>query len=425
MQVIGPMQVQIGGLGLFDLPAESVFVSGASPSGEALETGSQRLGDKVWIEAVPELDGRIYPGVPFTVSYYCYARIYVEDVEFWWSAPEFGTATCLEAPVFLDWKLVEYGLQKCLLCVLEITPACPGSLQVPSMETYMRESTSNPFQKGFEYYPVSRPVSIPVYPYPGERPANWSGCLIDSVALEIRSLDSYSGQGGEKYIRLTVSGPGSVLLRQPPDLTIEGPARILHGTSGESENKRWWDLVIDPWDTGTVILGPDSIAWFDRGSGTFRQARVNACTLNVESLPWNPVELEFEPPDDDGASFWLFLAVGAVSLLTAALIIRSHKRRPGVTNLSAAVDSEELMTAFEAALSTWLRGRRGYLESSELSELLEEKGVESMLSRRIVRFWKDIERLLTGREPSPDVFGRLLSTALQLIDELKEDLSGR
>jgi hypothetical protein len=291
------------------------------------------------------------------------------------------------------------------------------------MEGYMMETSRNPFQKGLEYYPVSAPVTVPVYPYPGEAPGNWNGCLIDSVAVEISPLDTYSGQGGEQYVRLTVSGPGAQFMEDPPELPISGPARILRGTSGEADNKRWWDLVIDPWDEGTVILGPDSIAWFDRDSAVFRQIRVPACTLSMEYLPWDPVSMEFDPPGDDGGSFWLLLAAGAATVITVLVLVRIRRRRPGAVSLASASDSEELLTAFEAALSLILRGRRGYLESEVLSELLDDRGVDSMLARRVVRFWKDTERLLTGMEPPADVFAKIRGTALQLVDELEEALS--
>ena len=426
MQVVGPLQVQAGGLGQYEVPAESVWVSGEEAWSEALESGSQRLGDKVWIEAVPETDGRLSPGVPFSVSYYCYARIYVDDIEYWWSAPEFGTATCIDAPYYLDWDLVEYGIQRCLLCTLEVTPACAGSLQVPVMEAYVVERSRNPFQKGLEYYPVSRPLAVAVYPFPeDERPANWNGCLTDSVAIELIPLYTYSGQGGERYVRMTVSGPGAAAVDQPPDLTVTGPARILRGSGGEADNKRWWDLVVDPSDAGEVVLGPDSIAWFDRESGGFRQAVVSPCTLDVYCLPGDPVELEFDPGSDGESLFWLWLAAGSALIVTAVLLIRSRKRRSGVVKLTATTDSEELMTAFEAELSGLLRGRRGYLESEQLSELMGEREVSSMLSRRVVRFWKDMERLLSGREPSSEEFGRLRDTAVQLVDELEGELEAR
>jgi hypothetical protein len=422
-QQVGPLQVYAGGLGLFDLPAEPVYVAGVQGHTEALESSSEREGDKVWIEAVPQVDGRIYPGMPFEVRYYAYARVYVDDVEYWWKAPEFGTACCVDAPAYVDWDLIEYGLQRALLCVLEVTPAAPGSIYVPVMEGYITEQNRNPFMKGLEYYPVSAPVAVPVWPYPDERPVNWNGSLTDSVSVEVSPIDCYSGQGGEKYVRITVSGPGSGSMSDPPDLTVEGPARLLRGTGGEAGNKVWWDLVVDPWDEGTVVLGPDSVAWFDTVSGTFRQARVEACTLGVECLPWTPVNLEFEEEGDGGTRFWIILAAAAVSLVTVFILIRFRRRRPGAVSLPGAADSEELVTAFESALSMRLRGRRGYLETEELSELLDDRGVDSLLARRIVRFWKDTERLLTGVEPAGEAFQRLRTTALQLIEELDEALT--
>jgi hypothetical protein len=424
MQTIGPFQVYIGGLGTYTLPAESLMVGGQAPSSEALETGSQRLGDKVWIEAVPEYDGRIYPGVPFRVLYYCYARIYTEDFEYWWSAPEFGTATCVDSPEYLDWKMVEHGLQRCTFCVLEITPACPGSLLVPEMEAFMQERVRNPLLKALEYYPVSSPVTVPVYPFPdGERPSNWNGSLTDSVFIVLEKLDIYSGQGGEHYLRFTVTGPGAASLEELPELTLGGPGRLLRGDSGEGQNKKWWDLIVDPTDTGQVVIGPDSIAWFDRESARFVQAYVPACTLIVEQLPWNPVELEFEPEGAGGFSFWLYAAIVLVSITILFLLIRTFRRRSGAVHIEAATDSEELMTGFEAGLSSILRGRAGYLGSEELSDLLDEHDVDNILGRRIIRFWKDVEQLLAGREPPEDEFLRMREYAIQLIDELDEKLS--
>jgi len=425
MQTIGPFQVTVGGIGTYTLPAESLMVEGQVPSSEALETGNERLGDKVWIEAAPEYEGRIYPGVPFVVTYYCYARIYVDDFEYWWSAPEFGTATCVDSPEYLDWEMVESGLQRCAFCALEITPACPGSLLVPEMEAFMREIARNPLQKALEYYPVSSPVAVPVYPFPDDgEPSNWNGSLTDSIFIVLETLDIYSGQGGERYVRFTVTGPGAPSLEELPELTLSGPGRLLRGSSGGGQNKQWWDLILDPTDTGVVIIGPDSIAWFDRESARYVQAYVRACTLNVEQLPWDPVELQFEPSGAGGFSFWLYAAIALALLIVLLLLIRTFRRRSGAVRLEIAVDSEELMTGFEAGLSSILRGKAGYLGSEELSDLLDEHDIDNILGRRIIRFWKDMEQLLSGREPSRDEFLRLREYAIQLVDELDQKLRG-
>jgi hypothetical protein len=292
------------------------------------------------------------------------------------------------------------------------------------MEAFMRERVRNPLLKALEYYPVSSPVTVPVYPFPdGERPSNWNGSLTDSVFIVLEKLDIYSGQGGEHYLRFTVTGPGAASLEELPELTLGGPGRLLRGDSGEGQNKKWWDLIVDPTDTGQVVIGPDSIAWFDRESARFVQAYVPACTLIVEQLPWNPVELEFEPEGAGGFSFWLYAAIVLVSITILFLLIRTFRRRSGAVHIEAATDSEELMTGFEAGLSSILRGRAGYLGSEELSDLLDEHDVDNILGRRIIRFWKDVEQLLAGREPPEDEFLRMREYAIQLIDELDEKLS--
>lgn len=89
---------------------------------------------------------------------------------------------------------------------------------------------------------------------------------------------------------------------------------------------------------------------------------------------------------------------------------------------ATAENLEQLLERFEAEISRILTGRREYLGCDELADRLDERRVDTLLSRRIQRFWKDMEGYISDREPGSEAFETLRDTAVQLLSELDREV---
>jgi hypothetical protein len=185
------------------------------------------------------------------------------------------------------------------------------------------------------------------------------------------------------------------MTRTLPVITVSGPASLLEAGSGEEEGERWWDLVISPTDSGTVVLGPDSVPWFDRASRTYRQAFIEPCTLFVAGRPElcdSAILAENDVHQD--RPMLALLALAPAMAVGAFFLYKWYAARRRRLETSEARDPEELLTAFELGLASMLTGRPRPIGADGLEEALVALCVPQILQRRLLRHWKDLEQMM-------------------------------
>ena len=398
---LGPFVVSTGSQ-THDLGSVVVHVVADSSAGQAARApgkpapaaGSSR---PIWLEAVPESGENLYTGMPFKVRYYLHSRYPLERITPSWSSPAHGVARLVQAADELSWKSEDGLFSRAYVLTLEMVPACPGSVLVPILQVEaLAFAGRSPFGTGITLHSDS--VRVPVLPIPDEgRPENFAGTA-GELAMDLQVINPYEEGCADREIRLSASGPGAFGLRESPRISISGPADLRRvGDSGQGKRREWSFLLV-PEDSGTVILGPDSLGWLDPTTGGFRQAVFGPETLQVTPGRRDPGEVVLPPPVDDGGIPAVAVAgalVALVTLVAAVMVLRSG-RRDRRRAVSDARDPYELLSALESQLSRMLTGEEGYIDGRELDRLLSARGVDRIAARSVVSCWKRVEALVSG-----------------------------
>lgn len=427
-QTIGPLDINLLGIGSYTLDEITVSISGITGSqGGALNDPLREQADEVWLEGIiRETGGRIYPGTRLFIDYYVYATVGVENVTYWWEAPELGVIRNVDLIPDSNWE----GLGKrdnstrSLLATVEMAPAAAGSLLAPAFYADVTGSSFNSWGKSAAWNIESSPITLPVYPFPSNPPPLWDGTLLDSVTVIVSRLPSPPGQGGEVAVRVTCLGPGIVYMEEPPVLSITGNSCLTPADNGSAGNKKWWDFVLEPEETGCHVLGPDTLVWLDRTDGMYRTTVIEPCSLQVDVIPRESRAIELQPSGSALSPLvWVSVALFGVLFLTVVLGIAAKKRDRRLASVISACDLDELLSGLESELSRMLAGRKEYLGYEELDEFLNRCDTDSFLSRRILRFWKDLEQSISDREITGPAFEKLKTDADELLRELRKDLN--
>jgi hypothetical protein len=421
MQWIGPFRVGLGPPGTVALPAESVFVTGGS-SLPAAPAGRSVPGRRHWIDISYE-PGPWLPGVPFNVNYYLNTRSFIKDVTSYWCPPRNGVATLLDAPDIVAWQVLPGDIRRTRLLTLEVTPAGAGELVLPVMQAQVTEISLPPWGGEGEESVFSDTLRLPVTPFPPGMPSDFGGITDTlSIILDARKPDVAS----EWTVTMTVTGPGSRGLDDPPNLTVRGPAHLLEAGGGESDSTVWWEFLVCPDDSGTVILGPDSVAWLDSSGSCYRQARCDPCTLRIEEAPVRCDSMLASTTSTRSGSLLPAALAGAAALAVGVPFLlkwRSGRRR--TCSIQEAGDAEEVLTAFEAAVSRTLVGRSRPLGIDGVEEAMESAGVPQLLQRQVLRNWRDLEQLLAGRSVTLEQTESARQSSASILAELDACLKSR
>jgi hypothetical protein len=427
-QTLGPFDVNLLGIGSYPLDQITVNISGTgrSPAGISAVLPPEQT-EEVWLEGIlRDTGGRIYPGTRLFLDYYVYAIVNVDNVTYWWEAPELGVIMNVDQEPDSNWEGLgkHSNAKRSLLATVEMAPAATGSLLAPLFLADITGTGFNGWGKIPSWTIESSPIILPVYPFPDNPPPLWDGTLLDSVAVDVMQLPSPPGQGGEVAVRITCVGPGIVYMQEPPVLTINGNSCLIPADNGSAGYKKWWDFVLEPEETGCHVLGPDSLVWLDRRNGTYKTVVIEPCSLQVGVIPRENRIIELES-NQSGASplLWISIGLSAVLVLTVMLGIAAKKRDGRLASVNGASDLDELLSGLENELSRLLTGRKKYLGFDELDDFLNSCGTDSFLARRILQFWKDLEQSVSEKEIKDEAFNKLKATALELLSELRRDLN--
>jgi hypothetical protein len=424
---IGPIQLYLHGIGRYTLNPFTVAVNGTSGTASAGTQGSEPQSSDIWLTGtLHDPEGKIYPGTRLVLDYYVYSRVAVEDVTYWWGAPELGVIIHVETFPNSNWEN-DYSkhdnTSRSILAEVEMAPAAPGSLLAPVFTADITGEGFNIWGKALKWTIESDPVVLPVYPFPNNPPENWDETLLDSVSVRIEQLPTPPGQGGELSLRLTCNGPGNVYMEDPPVLTLNGNAVLIQAGKGSAGNKKWWDFILEPEETGTCVIGPDSVVWLNRRNSTYQTAVIEPCSVCVVSIPWADRKIELDESNNSNSSIsWIVFALAGVLFLTVKLGYTVKQKNTRLASVTSAEDMDELLSGLENELSRTLTGKKEYLGYEELDELLSRMNTDSFLARRILRFWRDLEQFTTDREINGSAFNNLKSTAEELLYKLRNDL---
>ncbi len=428
---VGPLSLMAGENVIYTSPEFTVTATGSpgsAPDAGNRPGGRHRHGEEralAWFEIVPDTSQNIFPGMTFEVDYYlCSPLRNVELRDFNIIPSGYANSNIKEQTHQLAYRNKD-GIYKNRLFTLEVTPAFPCTLTVPLLKGWAAvPDPFFPFGSPKEFYVDCDTVRVCIHPFPeDDKPSNFDG-VIGEVRFSINEIKKGYSHSGERCIVITASGTGYPFLEKLPDLTVTGPADLLqHLPPKEEGERRTWTVFVEPTDSGTVIVGPDSIAWFDPVTLEYHQSVIPACTLSV--YPPNADHVEIYGDENDGNSTHLILLIISGVLLVAAFILFTTRNRNMVNESPEpweAVDIEELLTAFEERLSTMLMGSRTPLGPDLLDEALDRREVDPLLSRRILRLWKDLELELSGGHTSEKHLEKLKKKTLELLTELEREL---
>jgi hypothetical protein len=422
---LGPVEIDAQGAGRLTVPRRTVVVTGggASSSGSSQPQQSSRGHSWITPEIRNDTRGRVYPGIPITIDYYLYSSYNVTDISYAWSGAERGVITVTEEIPSIEWQHSRIsGVNRAKFFTAVFVPACAGVLDIPRVSAQVTYGNRLLYAAPKDYL-VSDSLTVDVFPFPEPVPEGWDGILLDSVRVSFERLGYAVGQAGERSVRLMATGPGAPYCTDAPSFTVHGNATLLESASGCDDNGAWWDFIVEPSDTGTVVFGPDTLIWLDRKHACYRTSVMEPCSIDIRTMPRQNREIEIPDRRSKGlpATTWVILSLGVLVVISTALILHSGRRKKGNGSVGSAENPEELLNRFECELSKLLTGGREYLGCEELADRLDDREIDTLLSRSIQRLWKDLEQAISGREPGREAFLALRERAVQLIGELARE----
>ena len=424
VHTVGPFRITSNRSIICEIPVDSIIASDHTPDTgtTSISTESEVL---AWIEIEVDTTCRIYPGQSFQIDYYIFkTQRNAEIVDLYLDAAEYASSSLIEDSNELRWVRCKNGLFKTWLASMEITPAFACSLELPVLRG--RIGIPGGFYRGSLEHQISSEGSwIAVFPFPEEgQPSNFTG-ISEEVFFNLdKTMGGYS-QSGEECILLSITGPGASQLESIPFLTIRGPASMLTGPllRDPDRGEVTCRILIEPNDTGIVIIGPDSLAWFDTDSILYRQSFIPPCTLSVHGPHHTAIiEMDFNEDNRDSSLLLILFSILLLIVVVFLLMRKRFNRNSSMKDINDAQDPEELLTALEYEISKLLTGSSCYMGSEELNEALDARDADSILKGRILRQWKDIELMLSGRKISTEQLDRLKCTCIELVQELATDL---
>ncbi len=421
---LGPIEIDTQGAGSFTVPRRNVFVvGGGGSSGSSQPDRSSRGHSWITPEIRNDTRGRVYPGIPVTIDYYIYSSYNVGDISYAWSGAERGVITVTEELPSIEWQHSRIsGVNRARFFTATFVPACAGVLDIPTVSAQITYENSLLYSAPKDYL-VSDSLTVDVFPFPEPVPEKWDGILLDSVQVAVERLGFAIGQAGERSVRLRVTGPGAPYCVDYPSFTVQGAATVLESAHGSDEVGVWWDFIVEPSDTGTVVFGPDTLLWLDRKHACYGTSVMEPCSIDIRTLPRPDREIEIPDRSSNGlpATTWVILSLGILVVISTVLILHSGRRKNGNDSVASAGNPEELLNRFEGELSRLLTGGRKYLGCEELADWLDNKEIDTLLSRSIQRLWKDLEQAISGRELGSEAFLALRERAVQLVGELARE----
>lgn len=310
---IGPAKIKVGGNVVESNSLTINVVKGntqqqSNTGGQQQNTQQQRsssTSDSDLFARIEVSDRNVYLGEKITATLKIYSRVTIVNFDDWklpsfegfWSKDLDADRQIQFKNEIVDGVMYQTGVIKSVV----LYPQKSGEITIDPMElsAIVRERTSgrgrsvfDQFFGGYEDYkrPVkSNSVKINVKPFPGGKPADFSG-LTGNLNMKA-SLDRTETKSNEAVnLKITVSGDGNLYQLQAPDL--EFPPDIEAYDPKVSDNikvngngisgSRTFEYVLIPRYSGEFKIGPFSFSYFDAKAGKFKTISQDAFDLIVE-----------------------------------------------------------------------------------------------------------------------------------------------
>lgn len=208
----------------------------------------------------------------------------------------------------------------------ELTVEGAGTFTLPPFRVRLgSRSTSTP------------PLRLTIRPIPSNRPKTFLGG-VGPISVEAEAVPASITLGERIEYRVTVTGPGSRGIRQPPTLEritrlpIEPTVTLLSDDRVESPPKRLFRYELRPTKGGDATLPPLALSTFDPRTEQFPVALSRSVPIRVVAPGPRQVERELpvEPLTTSGASrktFWIGAASGTVAGAVLVAVLWDVRRR--------------------------------------------------------------------------------------------------
>ena len=422
---IGPISLSSSGRKLQDIPLVTITAVGDSLLPASMDPQLENQPDEIaWIEIEIDTTGRVYPGQTFSVDYFiCKSRRNAEVVDLYLEPSDYATSCLSGDAAQLQWLKHGNGIYRTRIATLEITPAFACTLSLPVLSGRIG-IPGGMLRPSIDHYISSEGERIPVFPFPEtDRPDNFSG-ITDEILFNLDIVTRGYSAAGERCVQLSISGPGYDQLEDSPDLSVRGPAELRCGSRFQlMDNTNAWYILIEPSDSGKIVMGPDSIAWFDTVLEEYKQAVIPACSLSVYPIVTGPADISILNNGNDRSSLiWIITVILLLSVIIITTLRYGNRIVGSAPDISESKDVEELLTAMGYHLSEMFTGSRAYMGAQELDEAMDERTIDIILSRRLLRHWKDLELMLSGRTVSEEQLEKLKKKSIEQLHELKAEL---
>jgi hypothetical protein len=295
------------------------------------------------------------------------------------------------------------------------------------------------------------PLLLTIRPIPANRPGTFLGG-VGPIRVEVEAVPASITLGERLEYRVTLSGPGSQGVRQPPTLErlkrlpIEPTVTLISNERVDSPPKRLIRYRLRPAKPGEATLPPLAISTFDPRSQRFLVALSESVPIRV-NVPSLGAILSEQPASSPSPPWWRRGSVRGISALmlvsivglTIGIAVRRRARRfhPGrwsrsqARRFQEALDTHDLPREITERLADFLHlanvRPKGALTPAEAREGIERLGGSAGVAEEAERLIRacDATRFAGGTGDNDDSEAFLGQRASRFFTSLAGDLSAR
>jgi hypothetical protein len=293
------------------------------------------------------------------------------------------------------------------------------------------------------------PLLLTIRPIPANRPNTFLGG-VGPIRVEVEAMPASITLGERLEYRVTLSGPGSQGIRQPPTLErlkrlpIEPTVTLISNERVESPPRRLIRYRLRPTNPGEATLPPLAISTFDPRSQRFLVALSKSVPIRVHAPRLGAI-LSEQPVGRPSPPWWRRGSVRLISAVILASIVglaigiavrrRARRFHPGrwsrlqARRFQEARDTGELPREITERLAEFLHlanaRPHGALTPAEAREGIERSGGSAGVAEEAERLIRacDATRFAEGRGDDSEAF--LSQRASRFFASLAGDLSAR
>lgn len=281
---------------------------------------------------------------------------------------------------------------------------------------------------------ASNAIRLNVQPLPGgPQPSTFRGG-IGPIQLSVRAEPARITLGQPCELHITLEGNGAYGSSQAP-LIEDGPELIRMDWQPETPDTRTFIYRWTPKTTGTALLAPIRISWYDPATRRFAMAVSTTPTVEViRAERFRLAEDSTAPPHTaESSSSWAgrtiatLAAISGAALLATAFLIRS-RRPPSLTaeaqrlarRLAPNAPPEAIVDAFAGLLKTANPGiSLATLTPHEAAQRADQLGLDREWTRDLQGLLADCDRARFAATPGQPAGDQLAGRARMLLNGIR------